>query len=126
MVNTYLRDKKSGEILMSHFPEENGAYMAGLENYRTDVWGTDAARKRGAKFLPMLAEYDLYIDNEELNAFETECWNLLADLPAFTTEICGVFNADRGVPLFQNYLENFIKAIDHARSLGEGGGVYIG
>ncbi len=126
MVNAYLRDKNSGQILKSFFPEEAGAYMAGLENYRTDVWGTDAARKRGAKFLPTLAENDLYIDNEELDAFEAECYELLNDLTAFTIEICGAFNADRGIPFFMNYLENFLKAVDYARSLGEGGGVYIG
>ncbi|WP_230423502.1 hypothetical protein [Streptomyces radicis] len=33
--------------------------LAGFERWRTTVWGSDAVRSLGARFLPVLAEADL-------------------------------------------------------------------
>jgi hypothetical protein len=122
MVCTYQRDVQTGKITENFIDAE--AYVAGLEIYRTEVWDSEAVRKRGAKFLPLLSVNDLYIDSEQLDDFEAECKILLEDIDAITVENSGLFN--NGVSQYEHYLQNFLKAISSARSLGVGGGVYIG
>lgn len=93
-------------------------YMAGVEQARWDLWGSEAVRRRGATFLPRLAHGDLWVDNEQLDAFEKEVAALKTDLVGLHSEL------DHRIDTLAHYLDNFLRAIEHARS--RGGGVCIG
>jgi hypothetical protein len=118
IVCTFHRDPVTGAYIDDPYPEEPGHDLAGFEVWRTTVWGADASIRRGASFLPTLAKGDLYIEHEELDAFEAECQLLIQDIEGFAAEIQGESAAIR------HRLENFLRAINQARQ--SNGGVYIG
>ncbi len=118
IVTTFQRNPETGEYLGDPYPEEPGADLAGTEIWRYEVWGSYAAIRRGAKFLPQLTENDLYIENEDLDGFRKECNMFLEDIEGFANEI-------QAVPeTIVHRLNNFIKAIERANR--EYGGVHIG
>jgi hypothetical protein len=118
IVCTFHRDPVTGAYIDDPYPEEPGRDLAGFEVWRTKVWGTDGAIRRGAYFLSTLAKSDLYVEHEELDTFEAECQLLLRDIEGFAAEIEGDGAAIR------HRLENFLWTIERARETG--GGVYIG
>ena len=73
IVLTFHRDPVTDAYIDDPYPEEPGRDLAGFEVWRTTVWGAEAAIRRGAYFLPTLAKGDLYVEHEELDAFEAEC-----------------------------------------------------
>ncbi len=92
---------------------EEGHQMAGVERARQTLWGSEAVRRRGAKFLPQLAESNLWVAAEDLDAFESEVRTLLADLDGLRADL------DRGPDcLLPHYLENFLRATEYARTKG--------
>ena len=93
-------------------------HMAGVERARWDLWGSEAVRRRGAKFLPQLAEADLWVAPEELEAFVAEVRALLADVDGLRAEL------GRGPDcLLPHYLGNFLLAAEYAHD--RGGGINI-
>ena len=54
-------------------PDDRGSELAGFESYRTVVWGSEAVRALGARFFPLLALKDLWVQPEEVEEFQREC-----------------------------------------------------
>jgi hypothetical protein len=115
-VFSFWNDPETGER-QSFMDSAEGRCMAGVEQARWDLWGSEAVRRRGATFLPRLAKGDLWVDNEELDAFETEVVALMTDLAGLHGEL------NYRIDSLAHYLDNFLRAIEHARS--KGGGVCI-
>ncbi|WP_318206510.1 MULTISPECIES: hypothetical protein [unclassified Streptomyces] len=62
----------NGERQVQDVPEGcNDA--AGFESWRTRVWGSPVVRSLGARFFPVLAEGDLFVEPENVPAFQSEC-----------------------------------------------------
>lgn len=97
---------------------DDGHSMAGPERARWDLWGSEAVRRRGATFLPRLAESDLWVGPEELTAFIAEVRELRADVAALRAELGR--GPDCTLP---HYLDNFLRAAEYAAA--RGGGVNI-
>src|SRR5262245_331034 len=118
IVYTFHRDPITHAFVDDPYPEEPGRDLAGVEAWRTQVWGSSAAIRRGARFLPKLADSDLYIEHDQLDAFAAECHLLLQDSVGFAAEL----NSDEWA--IRQRLENFLWAIDRAQQTQ--GCVYIG
>lgn len=97
---------------------ENGHHMAGVERARWELWGSEPVRRRGATFLPQLAESDLWVGPDELDGFVSEVRRLSDETDALRAEL--------GRPpdcLLPHYLDNFLRAAELGRS--RGGGINI-
>lgn len=117
VVSTFWHDPKSGEQ-REHTDWDDGHHMAGVERARWDLWGSAAVRGRGATFLPRLAESDLWVQPEELDAFVAEVQSLLSALDELRAEL------GRGPDcLLPHYLGNFLRAAAYARE--RNGGISI-
>jgi hypothetical protein len=116
VVSSFWRDPVSGE-LEEHTDWSDGHHMAGAEVTRWELWGSAAVRRRAASFLPQLAEADLWVGANDLDVFEAEVRRLAADLDGLEAE------TGRRRDLLAHYLDNFLRAIEHARA--SGGGVNI-
>ncbi|QDT36335.1 hypothetical protein [Stratiformator vulcanicus] len=117
VVSAYWRDPVSGET--KEFTDwSEGRHMAGAERARTELWGSTAIRRRGAKYLPLLAESDLWITPEDLDDFVVEVRELLHHLDDLRVELKR--KADCALP---HYLHNFLRAAEYAHA--KGGGVNI-
>lgn len=117
VISTFWRDPITGDAQEST-DWDHGHYTAGVERARWDLWGSDALRRRGARFLPQLAESDLWVEPEDLDAFVAEVRALLADVDALRAELGR--GPDCALP---HYLGNFLRAADLARA--KGGGINI-
>ncbi|MFJ7255322.1 hypothetical protein ACIQWV_22705 [Streptomyces sp. NPDC098085] len=71
LVHTFVYDEHGGSRLLDD--PEDGSDMAGTEVCRTALWGSDAARALGARFLPEPATGDLYVEPEDVDDFLAEC-----------------------------------------------------
>lgn len=118
IVTTYRRDSLTQAFIYDSYPKEFGRDLAGPESWRYKLWGTTAVINLGAKFLPQLAESDLYVENEDLAAFEDECKMLLNSVDVFAAQI------ESAPDSIKWRLENFLWAIAKARATS--GGIYIG
>jgi hypothetical protein len=117
VVSAYWSDPSTG-VTQEFTDWDDGRHMAGVERARWDLWGSEALRRRGAKFLPQLAESDLWVASEELEAFVAEVQALLAEVDELRVEL------GRGPDcLLPHYLNNFLRAAEYART--RGGGVNI-
>jgi len=101
-----------------YWPTDSNESLAGFEDWRWTVWGSGAAKQRGAVYLPRLAEQDLFVENAELLPFRAECETLLSDLTAFARDV------KQSPDAVGERLQNVLKAIDRARLNGHG--VYLG
>jgi len=54
-------------------PPSHGESLAGFESWRHSVWGSPQVKALGAEFFPRLAEDDLYVEPEQVDAFLHEC-----------------------------------------------------
>jgi hypothetical protein len=117
VVSAYWHDPKTGTS--EEFTDwEAGHQMAGVERARWELWGSEAVRRRGARFLPQLADSDLWVAPEDLEVFTAEVHGLLADLDGLRAEL------GRGPDcLLPHYLGNFLRAAEYARA--KGGGINI-
>ena len=117
VVSAFWRNPATGETQeFTHW--STGHYMAGVERARWELWGSEAVRQRGAKFLPQLAEADLWVEPEDLEAFVAEVQTLLADVDGLRAELGLGPNC-----LLPQYLGNFLRAAEYARE--RGGGISI-
>jgi hypothetical protein len=84
-ITVYVRKPGSGEL--EDDPRATlESQLGGVEAWRTEVWGSEALRKR-ARFLPILANEDLYVEAHELAAFRAECEALLRDIVQIAAEL---------------------------------------
>jgi hypothetical protein len=70
-VDIFVRDA-NGETQVLDVPE-GCSDLAGFENWRTTVWGSEAVRSLGARFFPALADGDLSVQPAQVPAFLAEC-----------------------------------------------------
>jgi hypothetical protein len=117
VVSAFWTDPATGE---SHeFTDwDDGHYMAGVERARWDLWGSEAVRRRGATYLPQLADSDLWVGPADLPAFVAEVRTLLADVEGLRAELGR--GRDCTLP---HYLANFLRVAEYAAA--RGGGVNI-
>jgi hypothetical protein len=96
--------------------------LAGFENWRTKVWGSEPVRALGARFFPVLAEGDLAVEPDQVPDFLKECARLRAGLDAI---VAADPDADREVlkDVISVRLANI--QIAAGRALGLGGGVLV-
>lgn len=117
VVSAYWTNPVTGES--EEFTDwENGHHMAGAENARWNLWGTEAVKRRGAKFLPRLSESDLWVTPAELEAFIAEVRCLLSDVEGLRTELGR--RPDCSLPY---HLDNFLRIAEYAAA--RRGGVNI-
>ncbi|MCB9687789.1 MAG: hypothetical protein H6738_02580 [Alphaproteobacteria bacterium] len=117
VVSSFWIDSVTGEF-HEHVSWDDGRYQAGLEAYRVSLWGSEAVRRRGARFLPRLARENLRVEHDELDAFVAELDTLDADADALCGEL-GRDDTDR----IRRYLDHFRAAAELGRA--RGGGVII-
>ncbi|MGI5341606.1 hypothetical protein ACQEVS_31490 [Streptomyces sp. CA-181903] len=97
--------------------------LAGFEQWRTTVWGSEAVRSLGARFLPVPAEQDLRVDAGQVRAFRREC----AVLRENPEEVLAGLRPPRTVDELRGRLSARPAHIEDAarRAEGVGGGVLI-
>ena len=117
VVSAFWTDPASGES-REYTDWNDGHYMAGVESARTDLWGSGAVRRRGAIFLPQLADSDMWVGPDELVSFIAEVQGLMADVDGLRNELGR--GPDCSLP---HYLTNFLRAAEYA--VTRGGGVNI-
>ena len=91
--------------------------LAGFERTRSELWGLAAVRSLGAAFLPQLADSDLWVGIDEVEAFAAECAVLLANLPVIAAA------SGWGEDFIKFRLTNMADAARRARQAG--GGVVV-
>jgi hypothetical protein len=117
VVSAFWRDPATGKT-QEFTDRDHGHNLAGVERARRELWGSEAVKRREARFLPQLAESDLWVGPDELEAFVAEVRALLADVDGIRAEL------GRGSDcLLPHYLHNFLRAAEYARV--RGGGVNI-
>jgi hypothetical protein len=87
-VDVYVGDA-DGTMLKVLATPEGGSDLAGFESWRTKVWGSQAVRSLGARFFPQLAESDLYVHIDDMQAFLEECALLRDNLPLISKHADG-------------------------------------
>jgi hypothetical protein len=116
IVTTFSQDPTTGEIALD--PIDNSAHIAGPEVWRNEVWGSEAALRRGATVLTRLKSADLYVEHAQLSAFQAECKSLLDQAPLFAADVGIVESAL--VARLQNIIKATVKAVATHR------GLYVG
>ncbi len=117
VVSAFWIDPVSGET--HEFTDwDEGHHMAGVERARWELWGSEAVRRRGATFLPQLAESNLWVIPADLQAFVMEVRSLLADVEGLRKDLGR--GPDCSLP---HYFSNFLRAAEYAAS--RGGGINI-
>ena len=95
----------------------------GFESWRTTVWGSEFVRSLGARFLPVLADDDLYVEAGEVPEFRREVALLRSRLDelAHRTERPGTVEERR------HQLETRLRIIEDSirKALEIGGGVLL-
>ncbi|GAA2432637.1 hypothetical protein GCM10010191_53340 [Actinomadura vinacea] len=102
---------------MSLLDAEPGSDLAGFERTRASLWGSEAVRSLGARFLPVLDGEDLYVMPGDVGDFLAECALVRDNIGtvAAATKWDGEFISRR--------LGNIIDAARRAESVG--GGVVV-
>jgi hypothetical protein len=97
--------------------------LAGFESWRTRVWGAEVVRSLGARFFPVLADADLYVEPEQVPAFLCECVLLRENLE----EIVSGTDPVRTVEELRHQISERLTNIEDAagRAQAVGGGVLI-
>jgi hypothetical protein len=113
-VDVFVVDQDGGARVLD---TEGASDLAGVERTRTELWGSSTVRGLGARFLPSLAEQDLWVYPEDLDAFRAECEMVSACLSKIA----------EGTGYVEEYvgsrLANILQACTRAR--GVGGGVVV-
>ena len=74
------RDAVTGELESQLLDPPEG--IAGFESTRRDLWAAPIVVSLGARYLPRLADGDLWIEGADREGLRAECELLLANLPA--------------------------------------------
>ncbi|MFI5770019.1 hypothetical protein ACIA74_15925 [Streptomyces sp. NPDC051658] len=115
LVHTFVHDE-SEKLRLLDDPED-GSDMAGFESSRTKLWGSECARRLGARFFPELAADDLYVQPEDVEDFLAECELLRGHTTALGA------HSGYGKDYVTARLANITRAALRARSVG--GGVLV-
>lgn len=108
-VDVYTYDPKTYEIKDPVIPTKSqGTDLAGLESWRTEVYGSSLVKTIGCKLLPLLVKEDLFIFQEDLDVLQEDCKRILKHIKALVEE----------THIFQTTLEhrinNILLAIEQA------------
>lgn len=116
-VDTYIY-KANGEWTLLEDPDgDYSKTLAGFENTRSKLWGTEAVRALGARFLPRLDGDNLKVEPGEIDDFLAECEAMRPHLGRLA-EASGYDTA-----YIAQCLDNIVAASVRARA--EGGGVIV-
>ncbi|MDH6548429.1 hypothetical protein M2160_002542 [Streptomyces sp. SAI-117] len=121
LVEVFVREPDGGLRILD-VPE--GVYQSGgFESWRTTVWGSEFVRALGARFLPVLAEDDLYVEAEDVPAFRRE----VALVRSRLDEVAHGTQRPRTVEEHRHQIETRLRIIEDSIRKAEeiGGGVLI-
>ncbi|WP_369392125.1 hypothetical protein AB5J72_34495 [Streptomyces sp. CG1] len=121
LVEVFVREP-DGEIRMLDVPDD--VYRSGgFESWRTTVWGHEFVRALGARFLPLLAEDDLYVEAGDVPEFLREVALLRTRLDA----VARGTRRPRTVQEHRHQIETRLRIIEESahKALEIGGGVLI-
>lgn len=95
----------------------------GFESWRTTVWGSECVRSLGARFLPVLAEENLWVEAEDVPEFRRE----VALLRSRLDEVADGTLRPRTVEEHRHQIECRLRIIEESidKALEIGGGVLI-
>ena len=121
LVEVFVREPDGG-IRILDVPDD--VYRSGgFESWRRTVWGSEFVRSLGARFLPVLADDDLYVEAEDVPEFRREVALLRSRLDelAHGTERPGTVEERR------HQIETRLRIIEDSirKALEIGGGVLI-
>ncbi|WP_328750819.1 hypothetical protein OHT57_35345 [Streptomyces sp. NBC_00285] len=92
-VEVFVRDP-DGELRILDVSDD--VYRSGgFESWRTTVWGSEFVRSLGARFLPVLAARDLYVEAEDVPEFRREVALLRSRIDEVATDGRGAPGPDR-------------------------------
>ena len=91
--------------------------LAGFETTRTKLWGSPVVRSLGVSLLPRLADGDLWVSNDQVEAFAAECALVLANRTAIASA------SGYGEEYIESRLANMVDAA--RRALDAHGGVVV-
>ncbi|UNO43435.1 hypothetical protein [Streptomyces sp. MST-110588] len=97
--------------------------LAGFEDWRTRVWGSQAVRSLGARFFPVLADGDLRVEADQVPAFVAECVLLRENLERIVTETVPVRTVEEHRQAISGRLANIEDAARRAQETD--GGILI-
>lgn len=115
-ISVHRRDSETGDLIDEPI-DEPGATLAGFENWRHLVYGSEAMRRRGATFLPRLEHDNLWIEGPELAPFAAELERILAVIDGIANDLAAEPDGLR----FR--LQNMLNATRRAQAIG--GAVWI-
>ncbi|MEV8629269.1 hypothetical protein [Streptomyces sp. NPDC051079] len=72
-VDTYVYEPNGEWTLLDDPDDDYSRTMAGFERSRSKLWGSEAVRALGARFLPRLDGSDLKVEPGDIDAFLAEC-----------------------------------------------------
>jgi hypothetical protein len=97
--------------------------LAGFENWRTQVWGSEVVRSLGARFFPALADGDLEVAAGQVPAFKDECLLLRENLETIVTQTAAGRTAEEHRNTVSQRLAHIEDAVRRAQAAD--GGVLI-
>ncbi|MFF4019819.1 hypothetical protein [Streptomyces sp. NPDC001843] len=120
-VEVFVR-KADGELRILDVPDDV-FHSGGFESWRTTVWGSEYVRSLGARFLPGLAEQDLYVEAGDVPEFRRE----VAVLRSRLDEVAHGTQRPRTVEEHRHPIETRLGIIEEScrKALEIGGGVLI-
>ncbi|MDH6439748.1 hypothetical protein M2158_008289 [Streptomyces sp. SAI-144] len=121
LVDVFVREP-DGKRRILDVPD--GVYRSGgFESWRTTVWGSEFVRSLGARFLPVLADQDLYVEAEDVPEFRRE----IALLHSRLDEVAHGTQRPRTVEEHRDDIEIRLRIIEESsrKALEIGGGVLI-
>ncbi|MET7735580.1 hypothetical protein ABZT02_30065 [Streptomyces sp. NPDC005402] len=121
LVEVFVREP-DGKRRILDVPE--GVYQSGgFESWRTTVWGSEFVRSLGARFLPVLAADDLYVEAEDVPEFQRE----VALLRSRLDEVAEGTQRPRTLEEHRDQIETRLRIIEESigKALEIGGGVLI-
>ncbi|MCM6778442.1 hypothetical protein NDR87_33650 [Nocardia sp. CDC159] len=116
---------RDGEMLFLDAPKD-WMNLAGFESWRTEVWGSAAVRELGARFFPVLAEDNLWVEPDEVLEFAGECARLGHNLSAIAPFPYPPWPDATHLTVIDAVAANLVTIqLAAGRALGVGGGVVI-
>ncbi|MEU1476497.1 hypothetical protein [Streptomyces sp. NPDC005760] len=121
LVEVFVREP-DGKLRILDVPE--GVYQSGgFESWRKTVWGSEFVRSLGARFLPVLAADDLYVEAADVPEFRRE----VALLRSRLDEVAEGTQRPRTLKEHRDDLDTRLRIIEESirKALESGGGVLI-
>jgi hypothetical protein len=121
LVEVFVREPDGG-IRILDVPDD-GYQSGGFESWRTTMWGSRFVRSLGARFLPVPAGQDLYVEAEDVPEFRRE----VALLRSRLVEVTLGTRRPRTVEEHRHQIETRLRIIEEGirKALETGGGVLI-